>query len=156
MPSVLREIFGLKIYHKMQASCRTPDEVEERFLTNPNVSHNDDRLDFLVDEIECVNPLIPNFRSRSLTECNFGEAVNELTNSSLVIYSSVNKALSVHLLVQAAIVNRLPNIQIQSSPYILASLFYPMIFRIPGNESGHTKTMAGPHGRHAASFYRRM
>lgn len=39
-----------------------PDKIEERFLTNPKVNHTDDRLDFLIDEIECDNPLSPNFR----------------------------------------------------------------------------------------------
>lgn len=38
-----------------------PDKIEERLLTNPKVSHTDDRLEFLIDEIECGNPRIPNF-----------------------------------------------------------------------------------------------
>lgn len=38
-----------------------PDKIEERLLTNRNVSHADDRLDFLIDEIECDNPFILNF-----------------------------------------------------------------------------------------------
>lgn len=40
-----------------------PDKIEERLLTNPKVNHTDDRFDFLIDEIECDNPPIPNFHS---------------------------------------------------------------------------------------------
>lgn len=40
-----------------------PDKIEERLLTNPKVSHTDDRLEFLIDEIECGNPHIPKFNS---------------------------------------------------------------------------------------------
>lgn len=40
-----------------------PDKIEERLLTNPKVSHTDDRLEFLIDEIECDNPPIPKFHS---------------------------------------------------------------------------------------------
>lgn len=38
-----------------------PDKIEERLLTNPKVSHTDDRLEFLIDEIECGSPPIPKF-----------------------------------------------------------------------------------------------
>lgn len=40
-----------------------PDKIGERLLTNPKVSHTDDRLEFLIDEIECDNPPIPKFHS---------------------------------------------------------------------------------------------
>lgn len=42
------------------AAFFNPDKIEEHLLKNPKAHNTDDRLEFLIDEIECDSPLIPN------------------------------------------------------------------------------------------------
>lgn len=137
--------FASKIYHKMQAFCKTlwvfsiPTRLKSVSRT-PKVSHIGHRLNLLIGEVECDNSLISNFHYRSLTECSFGEAVSQLTKSSLMSRSPVNKALSVRRLVSDAVFNRLPK------PDIIFYLDFSITFLSDGFPNTLDKT--GHHQGH--------